>query len=222
MIRFAASFVHRRWEVFEMKKLAIFLATTCAAGAVLLAPARADALGPIGIEAGAKVGVGTNPVSGSTINPLGFGIGARGGISIFNIYAGVAGVYYLGGNNETAGLKTTLHTAVYGFEAGYNIKLLGLLTIRPQVGFGNNEFSGNVSGGGVTSSFPSSGYFYLEPAVVGLFSIGILYVGADVGALLLPAGPANTSAAASCKGAPSSCHSFDAALTAHAQVGVNF
>jgi hypothetical protein len=48
-----------------------------------------------------------------------------------------------------------------------------------------------------------SNYFYLEPGVVGLVSLGVLFVGADVGALLLPMGP-------------------DIALTAHGQIGVTF
>jgi hypothetical protein len=46
-----------------------------------------------------------------------------------------------------------------------------------------------------------SNYVYLEPGVVGLVSLGVLFVGADVGALLLPTGP-------------------DSALTIHGQIGV--
>ena len=48
-----------------------------------------------------------------------------------------------------------------------------------------------------------SNYFYLEPGVVGLVSLGVLFVGADVGALLLLTGP-------------------DSALTVHGQIGVTF
>ncbi len=39
----------------------------------------AHAIGPVDVEVGARVGVGTNPASGS--NPLGLGIGGRAGVS---------------------------------------------------------------------------------------------------------------------------------------------
>ena len=82
-----------------------------------------------------------------------------------------------------------MHSAVYGFEAGYNIKLLGLLTIHPQMGVGNDETSVRITPDGGSSSSQSKGYLYLEPAGLVMISIGIVYVGADVGALLLPSGP---------------------------------
>jgi hypothetical protein len=208
-----------------MPRSAIPLVATCAAAGALVAPGEAHALGPVGIEAGAKVGAGTTAIDES-FNPRGFGLGARGGISIFNVYAGVAGVYYFGSNQTfpATNIKSNIHSAVYGFEAGYSIKLLGLLTLRPQVGFGNDELSSSASfiaGSGPTSS-TSNGYFYLEPAVVVLVTLGIVYVGADIGALMLPAGPASNSAAESCTGPVKDCHSFDVSLTAHGQVGVSF
>ncbi len=206
-----------------MKTMAtLFAAVTVAAGA-LLAPMPARAGGPVGIELGAKVGAGTNPVSGSGVNPMGFGIGGRGGVSLYGLYAGVAGVYYLGSSEGSAAFgqsgKTLFHSAVYGFEVGYSIKLSRRLTIRPQVGLGNDQISQSTSVTGMpgANQGSSGGYFYLEPAVIALFSIGILYVGADVGALLLPSGPPTSS-----ESAANGTHSFDGGLTAHGQVGVSF
>src|ERR1700722_18203834 len=137
-------------EASLMKTMAIlFAAVTVAAGA-LLAPMPARAGGAVGIELGAKVGAGTNPVSGSGVNPMGFGVGGRGGVSLYGLYAGVAGVYYLGSSEGSAfsfgqSGKTLFHSAVYGFEGGYSIKLLRLLTIRPQVGLGNDQISQSTS-----------------------------------------------------------------------------
>jgi hypothetical protein len=87
---------------------------------------------------------------------------------------------------------------LYGFEAGYNLKF-SRVTIRPQVGLGNFHLSSSFGRGPDVVS----NYFYLEPGVVALVSLGVLFVGADVGALLLPTGP-------------------DPALTAHGQIGVTF
>lgn len=214
-----------------MKQLSVFLAATGLGLGVLFAPSQAHALGPIDLEVGAKVGGGSNPISGpksadgvSEPNPIGFGIGARGGISFFGLYAGVSGMYYLGSSASAAvdgvTAKSSIHTAVYGGEFGYNIKLIPLLTIRPQIGIGNAEFSESVSVGGVSQSAPSTGYLYLEPGVVALISLGILYVGADVNALLLPSGPTSNSCATPNKNGI--CTGFDGAITAHAQVGVKF
>jgi hypothetical protein len=89
---------------------------------------------------------------------------------------------------------------MYGGELGYGFKILDLLTIRPQVGIGNATFS--ESGGGQSQSTSN---WYLEPGVTGLIGLGLLYVGADVNALLFP-GLANT----------------NAAFSLHAQIGVKF
>jgi hypothetical protein len=50
-----------------------------------------------------------------------------------------------------------------------------------------------------------SNYFYLEPGIVGLVSLGVLFVGADVAALLLPTGSGGGLSA-----------------TVHGQLGVTF
>jgi hypothetical protein len=172
----------------------------------------AHALGPLDVEVGLKGGVGTNPESSSPVNPLGVGLGGRAGVSIFGLYGGVQAMYYLGGSStETVpgagSISYSLHTVLYGVEAGYSIKLIPLLTIRPQIGVGNATFTG--SAGGVSSS---SSNLYLEPGVTGLVSLGLVYVGADVNYLILPSigngAPGNTST--------------EGALTVHAQVGVTF
>jgi len=181
-------------------------------GLYTLAVARdAHALGPVDLEVGAKVGYATNPssVSGAT-NPLGFGLGGRAGLAFLGgIYLGGNIMYYLGGSQslptETAtgapsSTSVSVNTLMYGGELGYGFKILDLLTIRPQVGIGNATFS--ESGGGQSQSTSN---WYLEPGVTGLIGLGLLYVGADVNALLFP-GLANT----------------NAAFSLHAQIGVKF
>src|SRR5277367_5071446 len=135
-------------------KTASIVAAAFTFGACTFAMTRsAHALGPIGVEIGAKAGIGTTPISTSGYpNPLGFGLGARGGIDFLNIYAGVQLMYYFGGsdnvsvNGESLSIKE--HTLMYGIEAGYGFTLIDVLTIRPQIGIGNATFSssGNASG----------------------------------------------------------------------------
>ena len=177
---------------------------------VLAFPTKANALGPVDIEIGARAGVTTSP-----LGPLGFGIGGRGGVSIMNIYAGIDVIDYLGAHAPCGGCSMPPPPAgqtqvqaqqwrsalLYGFEAGYNFKF-SLVTIRPQLGLGNFHLSAwyGAPGGGVISN-----YFYAEPGVVGLVSLGMFFVGADVGVLLL-SGP----------------DSPETGLTVHGQVGVTF
>jgi hypothetical protein len=177
---------------------------------VLAFPTKANALGPVDIEIGARAGVTTSP-----LGPLGFGIGGRGGVSIMNIYAGIDVIDYLGAHAPCGGCSLPPPPAgqmqvqaqqwrsalLYGFEAGYNFKF-SLVTIRPQLGLGNFHLSAwyGAPGGGVISN-----YFYAEPGVVGLVSLGMFFVGADVGVLLL-SGP----------------DSPETGLTVHGQVGVTF
>ena len=188
-----------------MARLSLLLATAGLTVAILALPTKADALGPVDIEIGARAGV-----TAGTLGPLGFGIGGRGGVSILGLYAGIDVIDYLGATAECGGCSSPAGQIVmqsrsallYGFEAGYNLKV-SRVTIRPQVGLGNFRLSsayGDPTPGPVSAI---SNYFYLEPAVVGLVSLGVLFVGADVGALLLPMGP-------------------DLALTAHGQIGVTF
>jgi hypothetical protein len=178
------------------------LAAAVAIGAVTLSSAPdAHALGPIDLEIAAKGGYGTNPFGGS-VNPLGAGLGGRAGVGFFGFYGGIAGLYYLGGSQD----GVSVHTAMYGFEAGYNWKI-AILTIRPQVGIGNFTYSvsGAPSANGNTSDL------YVEPGVTGLVSLGVLFVGADANILILP----NISQ-------PSGDKGTETAFTLHGQIGVRF
>ncbi|HEY2515528.1 MAG TPA: hypothetical protein VGI39_31890 [Polyangiaceae bacterium] len=153
----------------------------------------AKALGPIDLEVGLKGGYATNPDNVSGIsNGLGPGFGARAGVGIFNLYGGVNVVRYFGENSLSAW--------EVGAEVGYSIKL-SILTLRPQVGFGDMLQSVPAQVPGITLGDS----FYLEPGLTALIGLGLLYVGADANALFLTsAGPST------------------AALTIHGQVGVKF
>jgi hypothetical protein len=162
--------------------------------AIVTSTRTAHALGPIGVEIGAKAGVGTNPDSGT--NPLGFGLGGRGGVVLFDhLYGGVNLMYYLGGSDQ----GESVHTLMYGLEAGWGFTLVDILTIRPQVGLGNATFS---SSGPFTASINN---LYVEPGVTGILSLGTLFVGADANVILFP-GLSNS----------------NVAFTLHGQVGLKF
>jgi hypothetical protein len=165
--------------------------------AVVTSARTAHALGPIDLEIGAKAGVGTNPVSGGGLNPLGFGLGGRAGVVLLDhLYGGVNLMYYLGGSDG----PISEHTLMYGVEAGWGWKLADILTIRPQVGIGNATFSSSGAPG--TGSISN---WYIEPGVTGLVSLGLFFVGADANVLDFP-GLTNS----------------DVAFTVHGQVGVKF
>jgi hypothetical protein len=165
--------------------------------AIVTSTRTAHALGPIDLEIGAKAGIGTNPDSGNGPNPLGFGLGGRAGVVLLDhLYGGVNLMYYLGASEG----GESIHTLLYGIEAGWGWKLLDILTIRPQVGLGNATFSAS---GSLASG--SNSNWYLEPGVTGLVSLGLLFVGADANVLAFP-GLANS----------------NVAFTLHGQVGVKF
>jgi hypothetical protein len=165
-----------------MKKSLAMLGAVLAFALALAYPRDAHALGPIDLEIGAKLGYATDPSSGNTtINPMGLGIGARAGIVFLGgVYAGANFMYYTGGSD----VGDSLHTILYGLEAGYGLKL-AILTIRPQVGVG--IWSLSVSPSSLTAA-PSTSYshLYVQPGVTALISLGMLYLGADVGLLLIP------------------------------------
>jgi hypothetical protein len=180
----------------------------------------AHALGPVDIEVGAKAGIATNPISSSTTNgvsvsapnPLGFGLGARGGVSFMGFYGGVQLLYYFGSSQDVSALGQSIsvseHTFMYGLELGYGITLLDLLTIRPQVGIGNASFSSSASGSGVVNANVGTGggsNLYLEPGVTALVSLGTFFVGADANVLFFPG-----------------LDNSKAAFTLHGQVGLKF
>jgi hypothetical protein len=194
----------RRFSIIRMKlawvtrfSFAVFFV------GVLAFPTKANALGPVDIEIGARAGAAIGPLA-----PLGFGIGGRAGVSILGLYAGVDVIDYLGATSTCGScsmppgvppVKQSRGGLLYGFEGGYNFKFSSV-TIRPQLGVGNFRLS---SWYGDPSAKVTSNYLYLEPGVVGLVALGALFVGADVNALLLPTGP-------------------NSALTVHGQIGVTF
>src|SRR5580692_6891662 len=100
-----------------MKKTALYLsAGLLSVMAVVSFASDASALGPLDIEVAARLGVGTTPSnipSGAT-NPLGFGLGARAGVSIIGLYGGGSIDYYLGGSQGSE----SVHTLKYGLEGG--------------------------------------------------------------------------------------------------------
>jgi hypothetical protein len=185
-----------------MKRIPLLVAAAAAAFLTGSIAGDAHALGPIDLELGAKVGYGTSPSNSGPINPLGFGIGGRGGVSFFGIYAGVGAMYYLGGSQTLDGEKVSLHTVMYGFDLGYNFKI-AILTIRPLLGIGNLTVSSSPSSGNESN-------LYLEPGVTALVSLGTLFVGADANLLVLPG--INT---------PTGSQT-ETAFTVHGQVGVRF
>ncbi len=198
-----------------MRSASISVAAFAFCAGTLMMTRDAHALGPVDLEVGAKVGMGTNPISDqngvSTPNPLGFGLGARGGVSFLGIYAGVQLMYYFGSSQDETVLGSTFsakdHSLLYGIEAGYGITLLDLLTIRPQLGIGNFTLtasaSGNAPGVSVGGS-QSNSNLYLEPGVTGIVSLGGWFVGADANLLFLPGSDYDTKAA----------------FTLHGQVGI--
>jgi len=203
-----------------MRSASILAAAFALCASTLMMSRDAHALGPVDLEIGAKVGVGTNPISSantpgssngqSTPNPLGFGLGARGGVSFLGFYGGVSLMYYFGSSQDASvpgeSGSVSDHTLMYGVEAGYGFTLADILTIRPQIGIGNftvtasDNVSGVVSGG--ASSSDSN--LYLEPGVTGLISLGGWFVGADANLLFLPGADYNTTTA----------------FTIHGQVGI--
>ncbi len=168
----------------------------------------AKALGPIDVEAAAKVGYGTNPFGGGYPNPLGLGLGVRGGVSLLGFYGGLGLMYYVGGNATASDGYRSVNSVLYGIEAGYGTKFFELVTLRGQLGLGN--FTKNQSGSAPGSG--NSSNLYLEPGLTALVSFGILLVGVDANVLILPgiADPINGQSA------------WDAAFTVHAQAGVKF
>ncbi|HEX8796760.1 MAG TPA: hypothetical protein VF765_37670 [Polyangiaceae bacterium] len=145
----------------------------------------ARALETLDIEIGAKVGYATSPLSPSTVfggNPLGFGVGGRIGLAFkAGPYIGGSFMAYPAGNGSLSvgpqgATSRSFSTFLYGAELGYGIQPIDRLTIRPQLGFGDTSAS---SGAPVGITF-----WYLQPGVTGLFDLGTLFVGADVGMLL--------------------------------------
>jgi hypothetical protein len=170
----------------------------------------ARALGPVDLEVAGKVGVGTNPFS-DLPNPLGFGLGARAGVSLLGLYGGLSLMYYVGSGQDNvanAGGHVSVNSLLYGIEAGYGAKLFGLITLRGQLGLGNYQLN---ESGATGNQNPTN--LYLEPGLTALLSIGIVIVGVDANILILP-GVSDP--------LPPGGSTWDAAFTLHAQGGVKF
>ncbi len=207
-----------------MRTASIFAGAVAFGAATFAMTSNAHALGPVDVEVGAKVGFATNPVSGSSAtvngvtatssppNPLGFGLGARGGVSFLGFYGGVNFLYYFGSSQDVSVLGQSVsiheHTFMYGLELGYGITLLDLLTIRPQVGIGNATFSSSGTASGTVNADVGGGSnsnIYIEPGVTGLVSLGGWFVGADANVLFFPG-----------------LDNSKAAFTLHGQIGFKF
>jgi hypothetical protein len=163
-----------------MKGASVLLLAAAAGAGTLSISRDAHALGPIDLEIGAKVGYGTNP-TGDTIDPLGFGIGGRAGVSIFSIYAGLSAMYYFGGSASNGAGSRDGKATLYGLELGYGFSL-AFLTLRPQIGVG--FYNGNF-----TTPPPSDGdgrNVYLEPGLTAIIPFGIWFAGADANLFFLP------------------------------------
>jgi hypothetical protein len=169
-----------------MKIASTWLIGTALAAGSLCTSRDASALGPVSVEIGAKVGAGTNP-TGDSLNPFGFGLGARAGVSFFNIYAGLSFMYYFGGKADIPDStdKRSGKTVLYGFEGGYDFNIVNVVIIRPQLGIG--VYNGNFKGpGGFTTDTADGKNLYLEPGVTAVVPLGLWFVGGDANALFLP------------------------------------
>jgi hypothetical protein len=177
----------------------------------------AHALGPLDLEIGVKAGAGTVPGGGSGPNPLGFGLGGRAGVSIFGLYGGLSLLNYFGESQTLGPFKTSAKSLMYGVEGGYGSSL-GPLTLRAQVGVGNYSETVDLTvSGGAAAGMPvptwtgTRNSLYIEPGLTAMIAFGTVFIGADANVLLLPNDPN-----------PNGQTSFDAAFTAHGQVGVKF
>jgi hypothetical protein len=197
-----------------------FEARLCGAAVVtfglLALPKPAHAIGPVDIEVGAKIG-GATDLPNDVVKSLGVGMGARAGASFRGFYGGVSLLYYFGqpfeiNQGDAVPSSVSSHGLQLGFEFGYGVKV-SILTLRPQVGLGNLEILSDSVGAlelGFTNS--ETGFLYVEPGLVALATFGMVFVGVDINALLVPAGPSAVLGA----------HSFDACFNAHGQMGLKF
>lgn len=182
------------------------LAVVFAGSLALSTEKSAHALGPVDVEAGLKAGVGTNPDSNGS-NPYGFGLGGRAGVNIFNVYLGASAIHYFGSSESAPGGSADISSTLIGGELGYTITAIPVIQIRPQLGIGSASYSLDGTVLGIKAS-TSDSHLYLEPGVTVLVPLGLLYVGADANALIVPDVGPNSDTYTS--------------LTLHGQVGVRF
>lgn len=178
------------WKLQSLMKIAsILFFAAVAVISVVTFTRPAWALGPVDIEAAARVGGASSPIKDDVNGrggALGFGLGGRAGVSIFGIYGGVSAMYYLGGSN-TESFPTgppaieSESSWLYGFEGGYSFKIQ-LLTLRPTVQIGSYTLHYSLSGVGSQDIHN----LYVEPGVTALIGFGIWFVGADADVFLTP------------------------------------
>jgi hypothetical protein len=183
---------------------------TCSAGvASLLFAGEAHALGPIDLELAARGGAGSAP-GGQSPNPLGFGLGARAGVSFMGLYGGLSFINYFGETQGPTDFSVSSHALLYGVEGGYGSKILGLLTLRAQVGVGNFGQTVETKTGIATDSRTFNS-LYVEPGILVMLPLGPILIGGDANVLVLPS-----------RAYPDGHTALDAAFTVHAQIGVKF
>lgn len=194
-----------------MKLIARLACSLAVCGGLLWASERdAKALGPIDLEAGLKIGAGTKP--NYEPNPFGFGIGGRAGVSLFNLWLGASAMHYFGGSDTLSTGKVEVNTNLLGGEIGYTIGAIPFLQIRPQIGLGDAWF--NQSLGSIDKS---NSNFYLEPGLTVLIPFGLVFVGADANALIVPG--VDTSALAGGAGTSDDKKTLTS-FTIHGQIGI--
>ena len=151
------------------------------------------------------------PPSGHLDSPIGFGLGARAGVSFPEVaaYAGLTFMDYYGGNSSCPtsvdGGCGAVHAVTYGVEGGYGVTPARWLTLRWLVGLG--DYAEIVDG---TSSSQTHNSPYIAPSMLALLSIGPVLVGADAGVLIT--GFSNGSGQ----------YPAGASVMLHAQFGVRF
>jgi hypothetical protein len=181
-----------------------------AVAAFALVTKDAHALGPVDLEIAARAGVGSTPGGGGP-NPLGLGLGARGGVQILGLYGGLSIMNYFGESQDETFGTFSAHSLLYGVEAGYGSKLLDLITLRGTVGVGNYSETVEVKQGAASGPSATANSLYVEPGVLAMLTLGSFLVGADANVLVLPSRTNSDKSTG-----------FDAAFTLHAQVGIKF
>ncbi|MDP9148315.1 MAG: hypothetical protein M3O36_00020 [Myxococcota bacterium] len=176
----------------------------------LLGAQDASALGPVDVEVAGVAGGGFPP-SGQFDSPIGFGLGARAGVSFPEVgaYAGLAFVDYYAGNGSCPASFGSdcgvVHAVTYGAEGGYGLRPVRWLTLRWLLGVG--DYAEIVDR---TSSSQIHNSPYIAPEMLALVSIGPVLLGADAGVLItgFGRGPGQ--------------HPAGASVMLHAQLGLRF
>jgi hypothetical protein len=190
-------------------------ATVLAGALVWAEPAHAGE--KVGLEIGLEVGAATAPSATDFegLTPFGFGLGGRVGASFYAVYLGLAAHYYFGSSKSLMGGRESAHALMEGLDAGYTFRLPGVI-LRPQVGGGTAGLTTSYAEGAFTST---QNNLYLEPELVVLVPLGLFFVGADAGVLILPGFVQSGGSVTVGDLHPTAT---DFSFTAHAQVGVRF